>query len=186
MAVQKFLFYCRSFLTILNNNLIIDKFFHFNNVPKNAIMGAFMLIPKSVLNKVGLFDPDFFMYSEELELCYRIYKAGYKIIYFDKAYATHINEGCTNNSSWSVKQRAVSDALCYYKTRGLLGYLIYHTLWIFNYFTNFFAMWFIDKNYRKDFYKSVYVYFSNIKYYICIPFLFSTKIGNGKRMLKRK
>lgn len=184
--VQNSFFTVGSFLTILANNLIIDKFFPLKKIKKNAIMGAFMLIPKAVLDKVGLFDPDFFMYAEELELCYRIYKAGYKIVYFDEAQAIHINEGCTNDISWSRKQRGVSDALCYYKTRGIFGYFIYHLLWIFNYISNFLTMWFIDKNYRKQFYKDVYYYFSNIKYYICIPFLFSTKMGNGKRMLKRK
>lgn len=47
----------------------------------DGITGAFFLTRKSVLDKVGLFDEDYFMYAEDLDLCFRIKKAGYKIMY---------------------------------------------------------------------------------------------------------
>lgn len=47
----------------------------------DAISGAFFLTRKSVLNKVGFFDESFFMYGEDIDLCYRIKQAGYKIVY---------------------------------------------------------------------------------------------------------
>ena len=40
--------------------------------------GAFMLLRKASLNKCGLLDEDFFMYGEDIDLSYRITKAGYE------------------------------------------------------------------------------------------------------------
>jgi len=49
--------------------------FYLSDHPQDWITGAFLLIRKSVFDHVGGFDPDFFMYSEELELCYRIHQS---------------------------------------------------------------------------------------------------------------
>ncbi len=47
----------------------------------DAISGAFFMTRKDVLRKVGLFDEDYFLYGEDLDLCFRIKTAGYKIMY---------------------------------------------------------------------------------------------------------
>lgn len=47
----------------------------------DSIVGAFMLLRRSVLGKVGLFDEDYFMYAEDIDLCFRIKQAGFKIMY---------------------------------------------------------------------------------------------------------
>lgn len=47
----------------------------------DVISGAFILARKSVLDQVGVFDEDFFMYGEDIDLCYRIKQAGYRIVY---------------------------------------------------------------------------------------------------------
>jgi len=53
--------------------------------------GAFYLVKKEVLDKVGGFDEkNFFMYGEDLDLSYRIKKAGYTIIYFPKFKVLHL------------------------------------------------------------------------------------------------
>ncbi len=44
------------------------------------ITGAFMIIPVSIFNQVGGFDENFFMYTEETELCYRIKKIGKSVV----------------------------------------------------------------------------------------------------------
>ena len=43
--------------------------------------GAAMMLRKSALDRVGLFDEDFFIYFEETDLCHRLWLAGYKIVY---------------------------------------------------------------------------------------------------------
>src|SRR2546422_265018 len=47
----------------------------------DAISGSFMLVRHEALNRIGGFDPDFFMYGEDLDLCYRLNAAGWKISY---------------------------------------------------------------------------------------------------------
>ncbi len=46
-----------------------------------AISGAFMVIPRRVIEQTGFFDETFFMYGEDLDLCYRIHEAGFYIEY---------------------------------------------------------------------------------------------------------
>lgn len=46
------------------------------------ISGAFMFIKKEALEKTGLLDESFFMYGEDIDLSYRLIKAGYKNYYF--------------------------------------------------------------------------------------------------------
>ncbi|NTV84731.1 MAG: glycosyltransferase family 2 protein, partial [Bacteroidales bacterium] len=50
--------------------------------PVDILSGAFMLLRKSVLDKIGLLDETFFMYGEDIDLSYRILKAGYQNYYF--------------------------------------------------------------------------------------------------------
>lgn len=55
----------------------------------DSLMGAFMLIRRVAIDQVGLLDEDFFMYGEDIDLCYRIKKAGWKIIYYGKSEIIH-------------------------------------------------------------------------------------------------
>ena len=55
----------------------------------DAISGCFMLIPRRVLDEVGHFDERFFMYGEDLDLCLRINRAGYRIYYYPAVAITH-------------------------------------------------------------------------------------------------
>jgi GT2 family glycosyltransferase len=54
------------------------------------LTGACTMFRRSVLDRVGLYDEEnFFMYSEELDLCRRIRQAGWKIIYLPEAKVIH-------------------------------------------------------------------------------------------------
>jgi hypothetical protein len=55
-----------------------------------CISGADMLIRRECIEKIGFFDPDFFMYFEETELTFRIKKAGYKILSVPAAKIIHL------------------------------------------------------------------------------------------------
>ncbi len=65
----------------------------------DAISGSFMMFRKEVYEKVGGFDPIFFMYGEDLDLCYRIKKAGYKVYYFHGTEIIHYKGESTKRSS---------------------------------------------------------------------------------------
>jgi len=55
----------------------------------DSLTGAFMLVRKLAIDKIGLLDEDFFMYGEDIDWCYRIKKAGWKIIYYGKSEIIH-------------------------------------------------------------------------------------------------
>jgi len=63
------------------------------------LSGAFMLLRKSVLDKIGLLDETFFMYGEDIDLSYRIIKGGYKNYYFPKTRIIHYKGESTKKSS---------------------------------------------------------------------------------------
>ena len=65
----------------------------------DAISGSFMMMRKEVYEKVGGFDEDFFMYGEDLDLCYRIQKSGYKVFYFHETQIIHYKGESTKRSS---------------------------------------------------------------------------------------
>ncbi len=64
-----------------------------------VLAGAFMLIRKSVLDKTGLLDETFFMYGEDIDLSYRITRAGYKNYYFPETRILHYKGESTRKSS---------------------------------------------------------------------------------------
>jgi GT2 family glycosyltransferase len=64
-----------------------------------VLSGAFMLLRKSVLDNIGLLDEDYFMYGEDIDLSYRITKAGYKNYYFPKTRIIHYKGESTKKSS---------------------------------------------------------------------------------------
>lgn len=65
----------------------------------DVLAGAFMLIEKNILDKTGGFDGQFFMYGEDIDLSYRIQKAGYKNYYFSETTIIHFKGESTNKDS---------------------------------------------------------------------------------------
>tara|TARA_Y200000002_G_scaffold309901_1_gene266495 strand:+ start:549 stop:2426 length:1878 start_codon:yes stop_codon:yes gene_type:complete len=65
----------------------------------DVLSGAFMLIRRKVLDNVGLLDETFFMYGEDIDLSYRIKKAGYENYYFSKTKIIHYKGESTKKSS---------------------------------------------------------------------------------------
>lgn len=64
-----------------------------------VLAGAFMLMRRSVLDEVGLLDEAFFMYGEDIDLSYRIVKAGYKNYYFADTTILHYKGESTKKGS---------------------------------------------------------------------------------------
>jgi hypothetical protein len=71
-----------------------------NEINKIEILtGSFIFIRKSVLDQIGLFDETFFMYGEDVDLSYRILKAGYANYYFPKTTIIHYRGESTKKGS---------------------------------------------------------------------------------------
>lgn len=79
--------------------------YHLGYLNKNEIheveilSGAFMFMRRETLEKTGYLDESFFMYGEDIDLSYRIIKAGYKNYYFPKTRIIHYKGESTKKSS---------------------------------------------------------------------------------------
>ena len=62
-------------------------------------MGACLLVRKEIIDKLGAFDPQYYMFFDEVDLCFRIKKAGWKI-FFDPAPSV-MHHGGTAVRKWS-------------------------------------------------------------------------------------
>ncbi len=67
----------------------------------DVLSGAFMFVRKTVLDKIGLFDEQFFMYGEDIDLSYRIQSSGNKIMYFPKTKIIHFKGESTKKGSFN-------------------------------------------------------------------------------------
>lgn len=55
----------------------------------DVIQGACLILRREPLEKIGLLSEDYFMYSEEVDLCYRIQKAGWPLYWVPEACVVH-------------------------------------------------------------------------------------------------
>ncbi|MEI6311695.1 MAG: glycosyltransferase [Bacteroidota bacterium] len=65
----------------------------------DVLSGAYMFMRKEALEKCGLLDEDFFMYGEDIDLSYRIIKAGYNNHYFAESTIIHYKGESTKKGS---------------------------------------------------------------------------------------
>ncbi len=97
-----------------------NKDYNYSDVDENqsmevdSVVGAFMMIRRvrELENErnSGLLDEDYFMYGEDLELCWKYKKAGFKVWYFPKTFITHF-KGASSRKAPQKMLRAFHDAM---------------------------------------------------------------------------
>jgi hypothetical protein len=96
------------------------------------VTGAFMILRREALDKAGLFDPAFFLYCEEVDLCRRIKDAGFHVRYWPDIVITHLHgessrqvnaQVFSENESQVVLWRMRSTLLYYCKHHGAKAWL---------------------------------------------------------------
>jgi GT2 family glycosyltransferase len=81
------------------------------------VMGAVLLVRREAADTVGLFDEDFFMFSEETDWCYRFRQAGWKVFFTPDAEFVHVG-GASTKQNWGPMFRE--------QVRGHLRFLAKH------------------------------------------------------------
>jgi len=108
---------------------------HDQAMPVDWVPGTFSIIRRDVLERIGFFDEQFFLYYEEVDLCCRIKAAGYSIWYLPDVTVVHVGGACSealSDLTRSTRGRQVtlwqlrSALLFYRKNYGLL----YAWLWM--------------------------------------------------------
>jgi len=82
--------------------------------------GAAMMFSKEVVEKVGLMEDDYFLYYEELDYCYRIAAAGYKLYYNGKSNVLH-KESITTGKNSPLKEYYLTRNRLLFTKRNIIG-----------------------------------------------------------------
>lgn len=81
----------------------------------DCLTGAFMFMRAEALDKVGFLDETFFMYGEDIDLCYRIKHEGWKIIYYGKSKITHLKGASSKKQKSKLIYEFYRAMYVYYK-----------------------------------------------------------------------
>jgi GT2 family glycosyltransferase len=98
-------------------------------VDVEMISGACMLVRRNVFEQVGAFSTDYFMYGEDLDLCYRVKRAGWRVCYYAGAAVIHIGGQSSKRleeQGLSLLQQRQSVLKFLTKTRGVGYASAYH------------------------------------------------------------
>ncbi|MEP6700071.1 MAG: glycosyltransferase [Bacteroidota bacterium] len=101
----------------------------------DVLAGAFMMIKKEVLEKVGSFDETFFMYGEDVDLSYRIQKAGFKNYYFAGTNIIHFKGESTRKASMNYVRMFYNAMSIFVRKHyggsraGIFNFLIHLAIW---------------------------------------------------------
>lgn len=78
--------------------------FEGNNIPTevDAVSGACLMIRRTLFEAIGLFSTEYFMYSEDIDLCFKIHKAGWKNYYIPMAIVLHHGGGSSSVDSTKI------------------------------------------------------------------------------------
>ena len=84
----------------------------------DILTGAFMLIRREALDRAGLFDTSFFMYGEDIDLSWRIRKAGFYNYYLHDVHITHF-KGKSSEQDRESSLRHFYDAMTIFAEKHL-------------------------------------------------------------------
>jgi hypothetical protein len=85
----------------------------------DVLQGASLILRKEALDQIGLFDEDYFMYTEEVDLCYRLKKGGWHLFWVPQSEIIHYG-------GQSTQQAAAKMFISLYQTK-LLFFTKHHS-----------------------------------------------------------
>lgn len=114
-----------------HTKLIDDMSWDHNSVRNcDWVPGCYALIRKEVIDQVGLFDPRYFLYYEEVDHCFAAKRAGWEVAYFPDSTVVHVGgESAKQDAAISSKSHQIeslqieSELLFFRKNHGLIGVL---------------------------------------------------------------
>jgi hypothetical protein len=91
-----------------------------------VLKGACLLLRREALEQVGLFDEDYFIYTEEVDLCYRLNRAGWGLCWVPEAKVVHHEGRSTQQANEEMFLRLYQTKILFFRKRyGLLSSWIY-------------------------------------------------------------
>ncbi|NCT55867.1 glycosyltransferase family 2 protein [bacterium] len=131
-----------------------------------SVKGASMLIKKEVIEKVGLFDEDFWCYYEETDFCHRAWMNGYESWYYPTALCYH--KGGSTSSQFNnevIQYHNIKNKLSsFYKNFSTWNFLKYFLL--LNFYSLLISFYFLlklNKSYLASYLRSLKWFINNLK-----------------------
>ncbi len=81
----------------------------------DQLMGSCMLLRRSTLEHIGLLDERFFLYFEEVDLCQRLYQAGWRVAFVADAAVTHLGGECSKSDPRNALGHRYSSLFTFYR-----------------------------------------------------------------------
>ena len=81
----------------------------------DAVAGSFMLLRRTVLERIGLLDEVFWMYGEDLDLCWRAREAGWRTLYFPAVRVLHLKGESSKARSFKCTYEFFRAMLLFYR-----------------------------------------------------------------------
>lgn len=109
----------------------------------DCVMGAYMTVRKDVIEKVGMLDEEYFMYGEDIDWCWRIKHAGYKIMYVPSSHIIHYKYGSSQLIPFRTIRLAHKAMVIFYRKHyapqynWLFNQLVYAGIWLRMYLVMF-------------------------------------------------
>lgn len=79
------------------------------------VIGAALTVRRTALDQVGLLDPAYFMYSEEVDLCYRVKQAGWENYILPAARVIHLGGESTKQTAGAMKAHLFRSKVRYFE-----------------------------------------------------------------------
>jgi N-acetylglucosaminyl-diphospho-decaprenol L-rhamnosyltransferase len=85
------------------------------------VPGCYYLVRKEVIDQVGLFDPRYFLYSEELDHCFAAKKAGWQVTYYPYTSVVHVggesakSDGEITSSGRQISSLQIESEMLYFR-----------------------------------------------------------------------
>ena len=133
------------------------------------ITGADLMIRRSVIESTGFFDPAFFMYYEDADLCYRIRKNGYRLTSVPQAEIYHYEGKSSKNLEGKARLNFVGRNIFYTKHHSRAYCMVADALWGIAIILRITALAF-----KKQ---------SNRKYWATLLQMLLAKYGNGRKLV---
>ena len=86
--------------------------------PVAVIKGACLLLRRQALRQVGLLDERYFMYTEEVDICYRLAQAGWSLWYVPAAVVTHYGEASSRQAAQAMYVQLYRSKVQFYRKIG--------------------------------------------------------------------
>jgi len=86
-----------------------------------VIKGACLMLRREGLDQVGLLDERYFMYTEEMDLCYRLRRAGWRLYWVPEARVVHYEEGSTRQVAEPMYVQLYRSKVQFYRKIGGKG-----------------------------------------------------------------